>query len=146
MSYDVFISYRRDSSASQARLIRSELTNRNYKVFLDVADLDRGYFDETLLTTIAETPSFLLMLAPGSLDQCVNENDWLRRELGQAIATKRTIIPIYLAGFSFPPSLPSDIAELPRHQAVEYSHTLFDATIEKHQGDRSAARAARRRR
>jgi hypothetical protein len=131
MSYDVFISYRRDSSASQARLIRSELTNRNYKVFLDVADLDRGYFDETLLTTIAETPSFLLMLAPGSLDQCVNENDWLRRELGQAIATKRTIIPIYLAGFSFPPSLPSDIAELPRHQAVEYSHTLFDATIEK---------------
>src|SRR5882757_4465764 len=131
MPYDAFISYRRDGSASQARLIKSELTNRNYQVFLDVADLDRGHFDDQLLTTIAETPNFILVLAPGSLDKCVNEGDWLRRELRQAIATRRNVIPVCLPGFSFPTSLPADIAELSRHQAVEYSHTLFDATIEK---------------
>jgi hypothetical protein len=131
MTYDAFISYRRDGSASQARLIKSELTNRNYQVFLDVADLDKGHFDDKLLTTIAETSNFILVLAPGSLDKCVNEGDWLRRELKQAMATKRNIVPVCLPGFSFPTSLPADIAELSRHQAVEYSHTLFDATIEK---------------
>jgi hypothetical protein len=131
MTYDAFISYRRDGSASQARLIKSELTNRGYQVFLDVADLDKGHFDDKLLTTIAETPGFILVLAPGSLDKCVNEGDWLRRELKQAMATKRNIVPVCLPGFSFPASLPPDIAELARHQAVEYSHTLFDATIEK---------------
>jgi hypothetical protein len=57
MTYDAFISYRRDGSASQARLIKSELTNRGYQVFLDVADLDKGHFDDKLLTTIAETPA-----------------------------------------------------------------------------------------
>src|SRR5882757_6923886 len=131
MPYDAFISYRRDGSASQARLIKSELTNRNYQVFLDVADLDKGHFDDKLLTTIAETPNFILVLAPGSLDNCANEGDWLRRELREAIATRRNVIPVCLPGFSFPPSLPPDIADLSRHQAVEYSHTLFDATIEK---------------
>jgi TIR domain len=131
MTYDAFISYRRDGGASQARLIRSELTNRGYRVFLDVADLDKGHFDDKLLTTIAETPNFIVVLAPGSLDKCVNEGDWLRRELQQAIATKRNVVPVCLPGFSFPSSLPADIADLSRHQAVEYSHTLFDATIEK---------------
>jgi hypothetical protein len=131
MTYDAFISYRRDGSASQARLIKSELTNRHYKVFLDVADLDKGHFDEQLLTTIAETPNFILMLAPGSLDKCVNEGDWLRRELRQAIASARNIVPVCLPDFRFPDSLPPDITDLSRHQAVEYSHTLFDATIEK---------------
>jgi hypothetical protein len=131
MTYDAFISYRRDGSASQARLIKSELTNRHYKVFLDVADLDKGHFDEQLLTTIAETPNFILMLAPGSLDKCVNEGDWLRRELRQAIASARNIVPVCLPDFRFPASLPPDITDLSRHQAVEYSHTLFDATIDK---------------
>ena len=131
MAYDAFISYRREGSASQARVIKSELTNRNYEVFLDVADLDKGHFDDKLLSTIAETPNFILVLAPGSLDNCLNERDWLRRELRQAILTKRNIVPVCLPGFSFPTSLPADIADLSRHQAIEYSHTLFDATIEK---------------
>ena len=130
-TYDVFISYRRETSASQARLIRSELEKRGYRVFLDVADLDRGYFDQALLKTIAETPNFILVLAPGSLDNCVNENDWLRREVRHAIETKRNIVPVTLPGFAFPAVLPPDIAEVPLHQAVEYSHTLFDATLDK---------------
>jgi hypothetical protein len=130
MTYDAFISYRRDGSASQARLIKSELTNRGYQVFLDVADLDKGHFDDKLLTTIAETPGFILVLAPGSLDKCVNEGDWLRRELKQAMATSATSCRSACRAF-VSASLPPDIAELARHRPVEYSHTLFDATIEK---------------
>ena len=131
MTYDAFISYRRDGGASPARLVKSELTYRNYKVFLDVADLEKGHFDEKLLTTISETPNFILVLAPGSLDKCVHESDWLRRELQHAIVTNRNIVPVCLPGFVFPPSLPAEIADLSRHQAVEYSHTLFNATMEK---------------
>jgi hypothetical protein len=131
MHYDVFISYRREGGAPEARLIKTELERRRLKVFLDVSDLQRGHFDEVLLQRIAYAPNFLLVLSPGALDRCDAEDDWMRQEIRQALGTKRNIIPIVLPHFRFPAALPPDIAELPRHQAVEYSHTLFDATIGK---------------
>jgi hypothetical protein len=47
------------------------------------------------------------------------------------LATKRNVVPVILPGFAFPAELPSDIADLARHQAIEYSHTLFEATARK---------------
>ena len=131
MTYDAFISYRRASSASQARLLKKELADRGYRIFLDVTDLQKGYFDQKLLTTISETPNFLLVLAPGSLENLVEEDDWLRAELREAIRTKRNIVPVCLPGFEFPRAMPADLADLARHQAVEWSNTLFDATIDR---------------
>ncbi|MFN7923865.1 MAG: SUMF1/EgtB/PvdO family nonheme iron enzyme [Bryobacteraceae bacterium] len=129
MAYDVFISYRRDGGSAEARLLRAELIAKKLNVFLDVADLKRGYFDEALLRHIAEAPNFVVVLSKDSLDRCSSEEDWLRREIEHAIATKRNIIPVMLPGFSWPASLPSGMQSLKRHQAVEYSHRYFDATV-----------------
>jgi hypothetical protein len=129
--YDVFISYRRESDAAEARLIRSALTSRGLSVFLDVEDLKRGHFDLTLLSRIASAPNFLVILSSHSLDRCVDEQDWLRQEIAQAIKTGRNVIPVMMPSFQFPRELPPDIRDLPRHQGVEYSHRFFDATIDK---------------
>jgi hypothetical protein len=129
--YDVFVSYRRDGGAAEARLLRAALTERGLSVFMDVTDLRHGHFDTTLLDRIAECSFFVVILSPHALDRCDDEQDWLRQEIRQALAEKKQIIPVILPGFTFTPFLPADIRDLPRHQGVEYSHTLFDATVAK---------------
>lgn len=131
--YDAFISYRRETGAETARLIRTELRTRGYRAFLDVEDLGSNLFDERLLREIQNAPSFILILGPGALDRCVNPDDWVRRELAHAIYRQRNIIPVLKDGFQFPPAanLPPDIAALPRYNSVLYSHDQFEATINK---------------
>lgn len=129
--YEVFISYRRESGAAEARLIQLALERHGLRVFLDVTDLGRGYFDESLLAAIAAAPNFLVVLSPGGLERCSAPGDWLRREVAAAIASQRNIVPVLLPGFTFPADLPADIADLRRYEGVEYSHTLFEGTVGK---------------
>ena len=131
--YDVFISYRRNNDAQTARLIRGELYRRDLRVFLDVDDLRPGHFDEALLERIRGAPNFLVILSPGSLDRCVNLDDWLRREIVCAFKERKKVLPIMMPGFSFPAEadLPLDLRPIRVHHAVHYSHDFFDAMMEK---------------
>jgi hypothetical protein len=130
-NYDVFISYRRGTSAEAARLIRERLNQKEWRAFLDVDDLKKGYFDETLLTFIAEAPNFMIVLSPGSLDRCAQKGDWLCWEVAHALRTGRNIIPISMPSFEFPTDLPKEIDDLRRREAIEYHHTYFDAMMDR---------------
>jgi len=129
--YDVFISYRRRGGDAQALFIREKLLQKGVRVFLDVTDLKKGYFDQALLTYIADAPNFIVIFSPHSLDRCEDEGDWLRQEIARAVTTKRNIIPVIMAGFVFPRDLPPDIKPMLRFQGVEYSHVYFEAMIGK---------------
>ena len=127
----VFISYRRDGGADTARLMRYELQARGWQVFLDAEDLNSGRFDENLLANVAAADNFLLILSKGSLANCANEDDWLRREIATAIQTERNIIPL-LKERAQPPDkyeLPADIAPVGKFNCVNYSHAYYNATI-----------------
>ncbi len=128
-----FLSYRRESGADTARLIRAELMTRGLKSFLDVEDLGAYHFDESLLRRIEDAPHFIVVLSPGALDRCANAGDWLRREIAHAISTERNVVPVLKEGFQFPPAdaLPAEIAELRRYNCVDYSHIYFRATMER---------------
>jgi hypothetical protein len=130
VEYDVFISYRRDTGAAEARLLRQSLMDRGLRVFLDVIDLRKGYFDDELLRRISAAPNFVPVLTPGSLDRCAESTDWLRQEIAHAIRERKNIVPVMIGDFSFPAKLPEDIANLPRHQGVAYSHQYFDAMMQ----------------
>jgi serine/threonine-protein kinase len=131
--YDVFISYRRQNGATEARVIRAELRQQNLRVFLDVDDLGAGHFDQALLGRIAVTPNFIVVLSPNCLDRCADERDWLRQEIAKAIQTNRKIVPVMLPGFQFPEpqTLPEELRPISAHQSVPYSHEYFDAMIAK---------------
>jgi len=131
-SYDIFFSYRREGGSDVARGLQQAL-KEEYRIFLDVDRMPSGHFDTTLLRTIESSPNFVVFLSPGSLDRCRQPDDWLKREIAHAIATKRNIVPITLPGFSFPDAktLPVDIAEVARHDAIEYSHRYFYAMLDK---------------
>jgi hypothetical protein len=117
-------------------VIRERLQKRNIKSFLDVDDLKSHYFDERLYREIENSPNFIIILTPGCLDRCVNEEDWLRKEILHAIETQRNIIPILKDGFSFSclsglKGIPPEFSQLPRHHAITYSHEYFDSVAEK---------------
>jgi membrane-associated phospholipid phosphatase len=129
----IFLSYRRENGSNMARIVQSEIAKRGYSVFLDVDDLGPNQFDEKLLKQIEKAPNFVLILAPGSLDRCVDKEDWLFKEISHAIKSKSNIVPIMIDNFKYPPkeSLPDEIKELVRHNSVIYSHEYFDATFDK---------------
>jgi class 3 adenylate cyclase len=130
--FDAFFSYRREGGSQVARSVQQALKDE-FKIFLDVDKLGAGHFDTSLLDTIAATRNFVLFLSPSSLDRCGQPDDWLRKEMAHAIRTSRNIIPVMLPGFSFPEreSLPDEIRDVARHDAVEYSHRYFNAMVEK---------------
>src|SRR6267142_5238704 len=132
--YDVFISYRRGSADELALLLQRELERHGLAAFLD-RDLRRGVFDDKLLEHIAGAPTFLIILTPGALDRCSDEDDWLRKEIVHAIGSGRNVVPLRVDPFQFTPELIRDldpaIRELSRYQAVDYSRPYFESTIEK---------------
>lgn len=133
MGKKVFISYRRDGGAVTARLIFRELEVRKIAAFLDVESLGRSTFDDRLLREIEESPNFLLILSPNSLDRCKEKDDWLTKEIAHAIVKDKNIVPLLEGNFSFPPpeSLPEEIRKLPRYNYVEFSHSYFGASMDK---------------
>ncbi|NIQ01494.1 MAG: TIR domain-containing protein [Nitrospinaceae bacterium] len=128
-----FISYRRETGSIMARIVQSELKKRGHFSFLDVDDLGPKQFGERLLREIESVPNFVLVLSPGSLDRCVDQEDWLRREISHAIQTKRHIVPLMVDEFQYPPKekIPDDLEELLHHNGVTYSHEYFAATFDK---------------
>jgi formylglycine-generating enzyme required for sulfatase activity len=89
-----------------------------------VDDLVSGHFDDQLLAQIASRRVFIFICSQGSLDRCVNEGDWVRREIAHALQTRRHIVPLVLPGFVWPAvdALPREMADFQRHNAFEYSH------------------------
>ena len=92
--YDVFISYRRDGGAQYARILQLMLSQRGYSVFLDYDELRDGNFNEKIKKAIKEAPVFMMVLSENSMNRCVNESDWVRREIMMAIEEGKHIIPV----------------------------------------------------
>ena len=133
MAHDIFISYRRNGGEHLAGRVKDALKNRGFSVFMDVEDLKSGKFDTALLKEIEETTDVIVILTPGCLDRCKNENDWLRLEIRHAIKCKRNIVPIIARDFQMPlaANLPSDIAELVSYSGLTPAHEMFEASIDR---------------
>lgn len=94
MSYNVFISYRRQGGIEIARAIKSELEKLGYSVFLDFDELNDGLFEKHIIKAIESSDVFMLILSEDALDSCANEKDWVRKEIEYAIQNKRHIVPV----------------------------------------------------
>ena len=130
-SYDVFISYRRDGGAETAKHLRDVLTERGYSVFFDTDSLRSGNFNSALYGVIDGCTDFIMVLSPGSLDRCVDPNDWVRQELAYALARGKNVIPLMSRGFRFPNYLPPDIEAVRWKNGIEVNVEYFDAMIDR---------------
>ena len=131
-NYDIFISYRRDGGYETARIIYERLRGLGYRIFFDVETLRSGRFNTELYSKIEGCRDFIVVLAPGSLDRCQKEGDWLRLEIAHAIRNEKNVVPVMTRGFDMPAqnTLPPDIAELVVYNGPEASHRYFDAFLD----------------
>lgn len=135
MKYDIFISYRRGGGKDVARMLKESLTSKGYNVFLDFDELKDGYFDEKIMHAIDEAPVFILVLSKGSMDRCVEDEDWVRKEIEYALSKDRQIVPIdpdhEFDGF--PEAMPVALREeVGQHQfSVLDTGQLFNESLDK---------------
>ena len=132
-NYQIFISYRRNGSDAHARVFYEKLKEIGFSVFLDFESLFSGGFEANILSAIDSCEDFILLLPKDGLERCVSEEDLLRKEIRQAIAGKKNIIPIFINGFKMPDKkdLPEDISLLAEEHGFECSMEYFDAVFEK---------------
>jgi hypothetical protein len=131
--HDVFICYRHEGGVDLASRVKEFLDKKGYSVFMDIENLKSGPFNKELLTKIENAKDVIIILTKGSLDRCINENDWVRIEIAHAIKNKRNLVPIIASGFHMPDSskLPDEINELPNYHALNSYNDLFEQSMER---------------
>jgi hypothetical protein len=131
----VFISYRR-TNAAWALAVFQYLTQQGYDVFIDYNGIASGDFERVILDNIAARAHFLLLLTPSALEHCNEPNDWLRREIEAALASKRNIIPLMFEGFTFSTpaidsALTANLATLKRYNGLNIYTDYFSEGMKR---------------
>lgn len=138
--YEIFINYRRVDSEGRtsgrdiARTIKLELEKRGYGVFFDYSEIKDNEFEDTILPAIHNSKVFIIVLSKDALLRCVNEEDWVRREIETAINVGCKIIPVSPDGAfnGWPTILPDSILPITKQQVSDISMgSLFEKSIDK---------------
>lgn len=135
--YDAFISYRRENGFLMAQIIHDRLKEKGLHCFLDLEEDRSGNFNDNLIAAIDSAPNFILILPKNALNRCVNEDDWVRREIMEALARNKHVIPVMYDGFTWPKSkkwlsaVPQELADLQFQQGVTVRQEYLYATIDK---------------
>ena len=135
MRYDAFISYRRENGFLMAQVVHDRLEEKGVHCFLDLEELRSGQFDEKINSAIIESSSFILILPKNALNRCINEDDWVRKEICTAIKHQKAIIPVMYDGFRWPKKwderIPNEIRLLENTNGVSGTHEYLSAMIDK---------------
>jgi len=137
----IFINYRGEDSQMCGALIHHTLSGRfgESKVFLDNISIQAGDdFEEVLLGRLRHASILLAVIGPrwlASADMSGRRyidspHDWVRRELAEAFALGKRVIPVLTDNAEIPPAdaLPAEIVDLSRRQYVRLRrrHTKED--------------------
>jgi hypothetical protein len=128
----IFLSYRRDDTADDARKVYESLTERfgDEVVFLDVENIEYGddFVDEitgaletAAYVLIAIGPKWLLLTDEAGNSRLEDPDDMVRLEIKSALDTKKKIVPMMFGGTKMPKprELPKDIAPLVRRNGID---------------------------
>ncbi len=107
---------------------------RDYTVFLDVAGLEAGKFDNNLLQSIRSARNFILVCTAGAMDRCINDHeqkDWIHKEIACALQSQCNIIPVFdTFVMPEPESLPETMRQITSYNGVRWIHD-YQVTEEK---------------
>lgn len=139
----IFISYRRDDAAGDARGVRDGLAAKfgESNVFMDVDDLRPGQrFEVELAKALDACNVFVAIIGPRWMDvlrQCHLDRkyDYVRAEIAAALQRGINIIPVRVGRegnmpqLPLPEELPEDIRALALHQKHDVAHERFRRDI-----------------
>jgi hypothetical protein len=138
----LFISYRRQDSASYAHRLYADLGARygSENVLLDVADISPGQdFAASLRAAVAACRSVLVVVGPHWLDAADVDNrrrlddptDFIRSEVGEALRSGKPAIPVLVGGAVMPQpdDLPPDLRRLTLFPACELTDARWESDL-----------------
>lgn len=137
----VFVNYRTDDSGSTALLISRFLAERigEQNVFLDTRSIPPGTpFDDELLRNVWRSDVLVAVVGEGWLGadsgngRAIDDpQDWIRRELVEALTHQVRVVPLLVGDARFPTAaeLPAPLADLVRRQYVKLDLRAPDAGL-----------------
>jgi hypothetical protein len=145
----IFISYRRDDAAGQARALEQALA-RHFgaeRVFIDVDDIVAGEaFEQRLRSAVKGARVVLVLIGrrwrgerparpgqPDLLPRLFDAEDFVRREVATALAAGVPVVPVLLDDTPMPGAadLPTDLQALPGRHALRLDHERFAVDVEQ---------------
>lgn len=127
----IFLSYRRDDTASDARRIYERLAERfgDEIVFLDIEDIPLGVdfvdaidgaLENAAYVLIAIGPRWLLVTDEDGRKRLDDPEDMVRYEIRLALQGKKLVVPMLIGGAEMPSAteLPGEIAPLVRRNGI----------------------------
>jgi TIR domain len=139
----VFVSYRRGDVGGYAGRLSDALVARlgHENVFQDVSAIGAGRdFTVEIDTALASSDAVLAVIGPGWLSAATPDgrlrlfqpDDFVRRELVQALGTTIPVVPVLVGGATLPSAseLPKELAELARRQAVDIRDEAFHSDVD----------------
>src|SRR5688572_25801889 len=138
----VFISYRRSDSAGYAGRLYDYLKNYfgEERIFFDVDTIKPGIdFEQKIKTELDNSDVVLALIGNQWLDikdttgnrRLDDPRDYVRLELGIALAKDMTVIPVLLQGAPIPSGdeLPESLYELSRRNAIKLSDEHWSSDL-----------------
>lgn len=144
-SKSIFVSYRRDDSRYQARMIHSafvKATSADH-VFMDIDSIPPGAnFRKRLKDWVDRCTILLALMGRDWMDvtdpstgrrRLENPSDFVRIEIAEALARDIPVVPVLLDGTPMPEAnrLPDDLKELANRQAVFVEFRTFDTDVDR---------------
>src|SRR5215472_743819 len=144
MAGNVFISYRRDDSASAAGRVHDRLEREFGRdlLFMDVDSVPLGVnFVNVLSEEVAKCDVLLAVIGPNRLNardedgnrRLDNLHDFVRIEIGAALQRNIPVIPILLDGAKVPKpnQLPKELEEFSLRNGLDVRHASFHNDIDR---------------
>ncbi len=138
----IFISYRREDTSGESGRLKDKLEQvfGHENIFYDVETLEAGLnFDQSIAKALSESKVLLAMIGPHWLKvadskgtiRLLKEDDWVRKEISEAIKRNLRVIPILVNGADMPnqDELPDDLKELTLKHAQELSSSRWNYDV-----------------
>jgi TIR domain len=135
----IFISYRRESTAGEARALATDLGKKHrIRTFVDVDNIALGHDFREILKQQLSMCDQMLVLIGRDWAICKNEfgqsrledpEDYVRTEISAALNREIPVTPILVQGARMPAAkdLPQDIRGLASRQGFELSHSRWES-------------------
>lgn len=138
----IFISYRREDTSGESGRLKDKLEQVFGKenIFYDVETLEAGLnFDQSIAKALNESTVLLAMIGPHWLKtadskgekRLLKANDWVRKEIAEALKREIRVIPVLVNGAEMPDpdELPEDLKDLTFRHAQELSSSRWNYDV-----------------
>lgn len=138
----IFISYRREDTSGESGRLKDKLEQVFGKenIFYDVETLEAGLnFDQSIAKALNESKVLLAMIGPHWLKvadskgvkRLLKPDDWVRKEIAEALKRELRVIPILVNGAEMPDAeeLPDELKELSLKHAQELTSSRWNYDV-----------------